>query len=415
MTTSPTTTSLPPHPFLRAGVALSMIAAAGCGSNDEKIRGPVEVFAVDRSRMPLPGEVVVFADTDGESRSAITDAAGKASGEIEAGGSVWKLRNIGDANMGGTYTAFEDVQPGDTVTFGPPPSVVRPVVATMTLVAAPPEGDFGVRAVTVCGANYNLGTQVQFDDRCGATADVLVLGIAARDAHVSYYKLMPDQPVIDGGTIAVPDGPWQNLDVAAVTFANLGNRTVSDVWVTNEYGLRGTNSSPTAEVANVYLPVVGDELVVSATIRDASFAGQRISVRVPAQVATTVDLNAVLAPFVTQPRVAPFVWSVDDGGGAFSADVKLVEYNWTMQVQNVEAVIRVITISGDVAAGEIGLPRMPEGLDQYQPAPEFTVQRDVTLIRFDDATTADQALDGGSYFAELLVQEGIARSVAVTE
>jgi hypothetical protein len=422
MTTSPTKSCHPRLPVLRAGLAITILAAAGCDGDDEKTLGPVTVTAVDSQFHPLYGEVVVFADTDGESRLAITDADGKASGEIEAGGTVWKVRNTGDANMGGTYTAIEDVQPGDSVSFGPPPRIARPIVATMTVVATPPADGYAVRAANRCGTSFG-GPALEFDDRCGSTADALLIGYYSRTATVAYYKLLPDQPVADGGTISAPEGPWNQLDTTTITFANLGDRTVSDVAVINQFGVASQHVSvgPTPDVATGTLPVVGDELLVSATVRSGT-RNQRIALWVPAQTAVTIDVDDLLVPFVTQPTTAPFAWTGDDGGAAVSADVKIVTYDWTTRVQNVDAAVRVITISDDVSPGEIGLPQLPEGLDQYQPTPEFTVQRRVRLLGFDQATTAEQALDlaeylgsGSVYAAEALVDAGASQRIAVTE
>jgi hypothetical protein len=70
---------------------------------------------------PIEGAVIAFRDRDGNSRSTTTDRNGKASGEVEPGGSVWCSPG-GDLLVQGTNAlfAFDDVQAGDTLVFGAP-------------------------------------------------------------------------------------------------------------------------------------------------------------------------------------------------------------------------------------------------------------------------------------------------------
>lgn len=185
------------------------------GCADSTVRGPVEVVAYSKQDVgaTAAGSLVVFTDVDGSARTTHIDGAGHASGEVEAGGSVWLLEEAPPGSSSGPWiTAYTDVQPGDTIQIGPLPYGGHAVRGTMQIVGAPPAGAEDVRFASSCSVGYTEPRRITFDDRCGSTADVLLMGShvvgGTTGTVLVKYIWLPAQPIVDGGTITSDANAW---------------------------------------------------------------------------------------------------------------------------------------------------------------------------------------------------------------
>lgn len=358
---------------LRGLVALVLV---GCSP----ARGRVDVVA--RPLVPNAYEsFVVFADRDGESRTATLDAEGRASGEIEDGGSVWFVELGGAVTQVNTFTAYVDVSTGSTLEFGPPAPTPQ---ATMTITGTPPVGDL-VRLYSTCATQGPMSSELVFDDRCGATADILAVSYLRVNPNdqIASYAYLPGRMIMNGAIVAIAPGDWRSPERVMVNLVNAP--ALPSVSLRNQFGVDSTNDG-TGEV----LPLVGSGLLVTAQVRlDPLTPGQTIIFDLPVQASQDVDVNQALAPWVAYKQDSELTWSADDLGGALPAHATVIEYEWEQPIANYMELVRVRLLSPVREAGTLERPDVPDSLATYQPKSDFRVSSKVRLVRMeggDDAT-----------------------------
>lgn len=336
------------------------------------MRGPIDVIAYSK-RMgsgTAADALVVFEDVNGDSRTSYTDAAGHASGEIEVGGTVWLLEDSPPGQSPGPWiTAYTDVQPGETIQIGPEPGD-HAVRGTMMIDGTPPMGTESIVANSSCRVESLDPRTITFDDRCGTTADVLLMashfvGGPTGSALVKYIYL-PAQPIIDGGTITIDPDAWISPEEPpTLTFTNASNALT--------YMVR----NPLAFEPN-RVPRVG-KLRITGMDGVAYF-----DMLVPATVVSTpIDVDRILPPAVISERSATGVtWSIPEGSPR-TVDAVINDYTWIHPEANYELRIRVQIYSLPSSSGAMTIPALPSEMAKYQPGSEFQISRAGSLIRTD--------------------------------
>lgn len=330
---------------------------------------------------PLPGALVIFEDRNGDTRTATTDDDGRASGEIEPGGTVWLVDGYDPQFRNApSITAYTEVQGGSTVEFGPPPvPASAPVKAMMTVSGSPPQGADGLMWQTNCSPRSTTPGVIVFDERCGTTAEVLLMatdlvGGTTGTVLVSYIYL-PAQPITDGGTITIDPNAWMPPQEVVVTFVH---GTVSSYGVTSPWGAYQRDNR---------VPIAGTTMHVHGTIRDSSFLAA-----FPAATSATIDLDNVLGPTIEQERASngDVTWRViDTGGGIRVANAVAYTYLWTQPVENYELSMFMMVYGPADTEGVIEHPQLPPQLAKVQPGEGFLVTRHGYLLRIEGVDPAD--------------------------
>lgn len=412
---------------MRRAFALVMLLAPACGGGDTVDRGVVEVSAYTdlMSWGPDFGALVVFADRDGTSRTAYIDEQGHAQGEIEAGGSVWLAHLGSTSGAGSNLTAYADVQPGAVLEFGAPQPPSRAVKGTVTFVGDPPTAFNNIIISSSCSVSSNL-RQVTFDDRCSATADILVVAKdnpSTGQARITSYAYLTGRPIVDGSTITIAPSEWKEPEPVSIQLTNLraafGSEPDDIAFVSDEFGTQ-TRSTLRADTIEANLPLTrGIQLTLRVGSGDFLQPGQWVHLALPALATQTVDLQPVFAPWVKREQESPLVWSMDDAGGVLQTDAMVTEYEWVQPIANYDEQMLVRVISAVRAPGEIDLPQLPDALADYQPEPGFRVNTSVRLVRVeggDEARSQRFAEMIGRYWSGTLrFEEVLASSIAISE
>jgi hypothetical protein len=369
-------------------LALALTACTERGTE----RGHVEVVAYDKlGGGPAAGALVVFTDLDGSSRTAEVESDGRASGEVEAGGSVWLfVDRPPDVSPGPYITAYTDVQPGDTLEFGPPPEEAHAARGTMEIVGMPPAGTDSIRFTSNCPGPPTGRQAIAFDDRCETTADVViyahdVVGGTSGTVLRSYIWL-PAQPIIDGGTITIDPGAWKTPELVTINFLNSGGPS--------DYFL--TTTLRTIGIQGKYVPLVGS-LLASGQAKGSDF----ITVFPPTSANIEIDLDGVLSPSVMAELAenGDVQWSIaDDANGALVAHAMTAEYSWQQPIANYQLAMELRITSPAAAGGRITTPRLPGPLSKYQPREDFLINKRGFLFRFEgfDPALARRFAESGS-------------------
>src|SRR5262249_46634524 len=142
------------------------------------------------------------------------------------------------------------------------------------------------------------------------------------------YQYLPAQPIVDGGTIAVPPAGWLPLDNVSVQVqvTNLDGAMLFG----GEIGTLGFNANAvaTGNTLTAPIPAVGTPRRVVAGVGVP--AGAQITAVVPAS-APTLDVRAVGVPYLSADGLQTLTptWSYDDLGGALRADAMVIRYQWS--------------------------------------------------------------------------------------
>ena len=360
-------------------MALALTLAA---CSEPTVRGPVEVVAYDKIQIgPAAGALVVFMDLDGSSRTTEVASDGRASGEVEAGGSVWLFVDRPPDQSPGPYiTAYTDVQPGDTLQFGPWPQEAHAARGTMEIVGTPPAGADDIYFASNCKGPATGRRAIAFDDRCEATADVVLYAIdivgGTTGIVLKQYIWLPAQPIIDGGTITIDPVAWKTPELVTINFLNAGGPV--GYFLATPLGILYAQGK--------YVPLLGS-LRVDGTARGSSFVMQ-----LPATSPNLdLDLDGVLPPSVTTERSenGDVQWAItDDANGALVAHLMTAEYSWNQPIANYQLAMELRITSPASAQGLIGTPQLPAPLSKYQPGADFQIHKRGFLFRVEGVDPA---------------------------
>ena len=186
------------------GAEVDATLEVDAGAPDGGPTGLVEVEVLGWLTMrgqPIVGAPVLFHDASGALVARETTGAdGRASAEVEAGGSVTVIHFADDR-----LTTILGVEPGDQLVFGRSPGAGAYLgTATVELPAA--GGDYRVRGPCLGGDAATTTVAVQLGDGCTATGPLLALSGPLEG--IDGYLYDPAVTMTPGATITLA-GPWQ--------------------------------------------------------------------------------------------------------------------------------------------------------------------------------------------------------------
>lgn len=395
-------------------LALAFVLA-GC---TDPARGEIHVVAHSYHALPVPAAtdaLVVVVDGDG-TRTTRTDAEGRATAQLQAGGSVWVLDDAPPMNNPGPIiTVYTDVQPGDTIEVGPEPRAQQQHAArgTMQVVGAPPAGTESIQFASNCLASGSGGATITFDDRCAATAEVLLLAThfygGVSGTVLEKYIWLPAQPITDGGTITVDPNAWQAPTELSLSFVNAGGPVTYSV---------------SSAFGNVYQQ--GNRVPAAGMLRVAGGvnAAKGFELQLPSTaVGMPIDLDHVLTPSITTERLptGSIRWRIaDDAGGARVTQASGATFNWIERTPSIDRSHQLRVLSPAASGGTIESPTFPGPLAEYAPPAELISEAgyaSARIVRVEgiDSARAKRLADVGTYVLIPELAAAPAWSLATTE
>jgi hypothetical protein len=287
----------------------------------------VTVLTLARDGLPQIGAAVVFADPgDGPVTHRVTGADGTASAPIASGASV----TVVWATPGGArLLTITDLEPGDDLVVGEPPSVTPPTGFRDVVLSFLPHETSIMYAYSRCSPSGQLvqGTRMsaamRIHARCdapGASDDFLVVARDGSEYYVSYLFDVPQaaSQELPGFTV---------VDDMAMTLANLPDDigTISTQRILRRGGQPFLNQGGRLADAPVGAAtisidlgqlVAGDDMIMSTNIKRASQPRHTMGVREVLAPSSSYGFDAAetllpwFQPGVFDPATRSLAWSL---------------------------------------------------------------------------------------------------------
>jgi hypothetical protein len=352
--------------------------------------GTVNVTALAKcctnARQPVADVEIVSIDADGSPRDRVqTDAAGEATVDVLAGGSVTAVYPL-DASSGQRYLAtFGAVDPGDELTFGD--DFWEGTGATMSSMRVTwPSGVPNISYWYVyydCGYSYATGTAAEtlvyrYDyAHCrGATTDLVLIGYDTSLGQYARHASLQDVTWVADGVVSFAT---TTLGTNTVNFSVTGlppeiNSVYTSAWpVTGPYSLpdawaSGTPSGGTFNQTGQMIPEGDSTGAYLELRRTGDFGYQYSRRRLPASPSSVTWASPTILPWIgqvassaaartitwiqlgDQPYDATTIslyWYTGVGGKLFGGVG--VNYNWNLILPPGIDEVRFPTLTGDLA------------------------------------------------------------------
>jgi hypothetical protein len=368
---------------------LGLLAIAACAADEAApSAGPVEVTVQQRtSTEPASGVTVVFHDASGAVLStSVTDAAGKARGDIPSGGQITVARpddllTIAGAEPGAMYLVpgipegrqlplgqATITTPG-ALTGAPAGATYHLSVGCSTQSFAAAAGSVEISVFPACPAkNGTVHVVARVLDDEGAL--LAFSTVAATAAAGDWTATLPAWTSADGLTVTVTGGPAGTESVATEL-----------AFVLDGHVYLGATASTPGTSGTFAFPVDNAAVDAFRVTISASFAnGYATTTTIAAPTATqTVALGGLL-PRLTAVDVSGGVRAeLSFGGGSFAdSDGGIATFGWEET-----STWRVIVPPG--TASPITLPALPDQLAALRPSED----QDAPLLSFWESTGID--------------------------
>lgn len=293
-----------------ADVAVEIDAEADVPVETDVVSGQVAVTVIDwNTGLGLAGAAVMFSRADGALIAAApSDATGKATATMEAGGSV--SAQVLSGNTSRTYTIV-DVAPGDDLRIGVAAPAIVPALGRVgaTGIGRVIDADyyfFGAPCVSYAtGDPMDTGLAVTVPGDCGGNPVDFVMLAATAGRRVLAYRIGLD--VVVAGPQTLDLGPWlTDVQTFTLTLANPFAGELQAWAGARSNGRRLlTNSArnPTVDTREMTVPPGLDAYDYRVVALDTGRVSTLVRYLPGALEDTTVDVSAELLPLATDPTL----------------------------------------------------------------------------------------------------------------
>lgn len=334
--------------------------------------------------LPNPNEAVLFFDADGTLIvEAMTDADGRASSEVEAGGSVVCMLHADNDALPFAPVAYVDVQPGDDLTYRLGlPSGTGTVSVTAPSQAAATQYRLGVACGSRSDFTFGTSPMLVLGFAPCANADVLVSA-----SNAGGFLGVVGASQLDTNTAVNLSGPYITPSAFQIAVTGIQNQTDTvdlEVWhalgraiVPSGFGGTFTPSANRVQASGQLAAVPNSSGRVLVSQKRSGYMTSTAEIYRPYSADILIDTGAVAMPWIAGPAVDianhRVVWTREGSGSVDGMVANAtfrrggVTYAWT--------------VGGNPSGTELVLPVLPAPWGDYNPVATDETAGDFAFFR----------------------------------